>query len=144
MCETHTSLTFWGQLFILFYFKYMPFKKKYSSRILKKVLFSKKYYAAIIIYIKLLLEQRISILEWFLKDHVTLKTGVMMHCKTGINYIRTFKLFLIVFFKQLNSNIVFKHNRMLSVPKNEIPSTVIRHIWALFQDLAFACECTWN
>ncbi len=24
------------------------------------------------------LEQQISILEWFLKDHVTLKTGVMM------------------------------------------------------------------
>ncbi len=24
------------------------------------------------------LQQQISILEWFLKDHVTLKTGVMM------------------------------------------------------------------
>ncbi len=37
------------------------------------------------------LEQQISILEWFLKDHVTLKTGVMMLkiqlCITGINYI---------------------------------------------------------
>ncbi len=36
-------------------------------------------------------EQQISILEWFLKDHVTLKTGVMMLkiqlCITGINYI---------------------------------------------------------
>ncbi len=33
----------------------------------------------------------ISILEWFLKDHVTMKTGVMMLkiqlCITGINYI---------------------------------------------------------
>ncbi len=27
---------------------------------------------------KMYLEQLISILEWFLKDHVTLKTGVMM------------------------------------------------------------------
>ncbi len=37
------------------------------------------------------LEQQISILEWFLKDHVTLKTGVMMLKIqlriTGINYI---------------------------------------------------------
>ncbi len=36
-------------------------------------------------------EQQISILEGFLKDHVTLKTGVMMlkiqNCNTGINYI---------------------------------------------------------
>ncbi len=35
--------------------------------------------------------QEIRILEWFLKDHVTLKTGVMMlkiqRCITGINYI---------------------------------------------------------
>ncbi len=28
--------------------------------------------------ITMFLEQQISILEWFLKDHVTLKTGVMM------------------------------------------------------------------
>ncbi len=27
---------------------------------------------------KMFLKQQISILEWFLKDHVTLKTGVMM------------------------------------------------------------------
>ncbi len=27
---------------------------------------------------KMFIEQQISILEWFLKDHVTLKTGVMM------------------------------------------------------------------
>ncbi len=37
------------------------------------------------------LEQQISILDWFLKDHVTLKTGVMMLkiqlCSTEINYI---------------------------------------------------------
>ncbi len=37
------------------------------------------------------LEQQISISEWFLKDHVTLKTGVMMLkiqlCITEINYI---------------------------------------------------------
>ncbi len=37
------------------------------------------------------LEQQISILEWFLKDHVTLKTGVMILkiqlCNTGLNYI---------------------------------------------------------
>ncbi len=36
-------------------------------------------------------EQQISILEWFLKDHVTLKTGVMMLKIqlriTEINYI---------------------------------------------------------
>ncbi len=40
---------------------------------------------------KLFLKQQISILEWFLKDHVTLKTGEMMLkiqlCITGINYI---------------------------------------------------------
>ncbi len=37
------------------------------------------------------LEQQIGVLEWFLKDHVTLKTGVMMLkiqlCITEINYI---------------------------------------------------------
>jgi len=37
------------------------------------------------------LEQQIIILDWFLTDHVTLKTGVMMRkiqfCITGINYI---------------------------------------------------------
>ncbi len=37
------------------------------------------------------IKQQISILEWFLKDHVTLKTGVMMLkiqlCITGMNYI---------------------------------------------------------
>jgi len=36
------------------------------------------------------LNHKISILEWFLKDHVTLKTGVMMlkiqPCITEINY----------------------------------------------------------
>ncbi len=36
-------------------------------------------------------EHQTSILEWFLKDHVTLKTGVMMLkiqlCITGMNYI---------------------------------------------------------
>ncbi len=35
-------------------------------------------------------EYQIRILEWFMKDHVTLKTGVMMlkiqPCITGINY----------------------------------------------------------
>ncbi len=40
------------------------------------------------------LEQQIGILEWFLKDHVTLKTGIMMLkiqlCVTGIN---TFKMY---------------------------------------------------
>ncbi len=39
----------------------------------------------------LFLEQQINILDWFLKDHVTMKTGVMMLkiqlCITGINYI---------------------------------------------------------
>ncbi len=37
------------------------------------------------------LKQQISILEWFLKDHVTLKAGVMILkiqlCITEINYI---------------------------------------------------------
>jgi len=32
------------------------------------------------------LEHQILILEWFLTDHVTLKTGVMMLKITGINY----------------------------------------------------------
>ncbi len=36
------------------------------------------YIFIIIIMIKMFLEQQISILEWFLKDHVKLKTGVMM------------------------------------------------------------------
>ncbi len=40
------------------------------------------------------LEQQISILEWFLKDHVTLKTGVMMLkiqlCVAVINYIKKY------------------------------------------------------
>ncbi len=42
--------------------------------------FTQKYYVAqlfsTLIIIKMLLEQQISISEWFLKDHVTLKTGV--------------------------------------------------------------------
>ncbi len=49
-------------------------------------------------------EYQIRILEWFLKDHVTLKTGIMMlkiyFCITGINYILQYikieKLFEIV------------------------------------------------
>ncbi len=40
--------------------------------------------------IKKILEQQINIFEWFLKDHGTLKTGIMMLkiqlCITGINY----------------------------------------------------------
>ncbi len=40
-------------------------------------------------------EQQIIILEWFLKDQVTVKTGVMMLkiqlCITGINYILKYK-----------------------------------------------------
>ncbi len=32
-------------------------------------------------------QQQISILEWFLKDHVTLKTGVMLLTVMEINYI---------------------------------------------------------
>ncbi len=39
---------------------------------------------------KNIFQQQISILEWFLKDHVTLKTGVMLKiqlCTTWINYI---------------------------------------------------------
>ncbi len=40
---------------------------------------------------EMFLKQQIRILEWFLKDHVTLKTAVMMlniqHCFKGINYI---------------------------------------------------------
>jgi len=37
-------------------------------------------------------EHQISILEGFLKDHVTLKTGIMMLTAliTGINYIKTY------------------------------------------------------
>ncbi len=45
---------------------------------------------------KMFLEQLISRLEWFLKDHVTLKTGVMMLkiqlCITDINSIDFFFL----------------------------------------------------
>ncbi len=44
-------------------------------------------------YDMMFLDQQISILEWFLKDHVTLKTGVMMLKIqlriTEINYILT-------------------------------------------------------
>ncbi len=71
------------------------------------------------------LEQQISILEWFLKDHVTLKTGVMMlkiqFCFTRINYIlkyiqteNSFQIVIIfhniteltVFFDQINAVLV--------------------------------------
>ncbi len=43
------------------------------------------------------IEQHISILEWFLQDHETLKTGVMMlkiqFCITGINdYLKYIKI----------------------------------------------------
>ncbi len=70
-------------------------------------------------------EQQISILELFLKDHVTPKTGVMMQknqfCITGINYVLIYiyikKLFEIVtifhnitvctvFFTQINASLV--------------------------------------
>ncbi len=42
--------------------------------------FPKKYYATQLSskLIMIINEKQVSILEWFLKDHVTLKTGVMM------------------------------------------------------------------
>ncbi len=50
----------------------------------------------------------LSILEWFLKDHVTLKTGVMMLkiqlCITGINSILKYIKIKKKLFKILNSN----------------------------------------
>ncbi len=66
---------------------------------------------------KMFPEQQICILEWFLKDHVTLKTGVMMLkiqlCITGINYIfkylkmeKLFKILLFYFIYQINAALV--------------------------------------
>ncbi len=54
------------------------------------------------------LEQQISILQWFLKDHVTLENGVMMQkiqlCITGIrnkNYIKEISQEYITFKKYM-------------------------------------------
>ncbi len=63
-------------------------KRSIYQRILKKMYhgFSQKYYAAELFSVSIC-----CILEWFLKDHVTLKIGVMMLkiqlCITRINYI---------------------------------------------------------
>ncbi len=54
--------------------------------------------------------EHISILEWFLKDHVTLKTGVMMLkiqlYITKINYILTY---ILIENKILNCDIISKY-----------------------------------
>ncbi len=49
----------------------------YSSKILKNHGFLQKYLAVNAKYNRFA-EQQIIILEWFLKDHVTLNTGVLM------------------------------------------------------------------
>jgi len=61
------------------------------------------------------LEHQISILELFLKDHVTLKTGVMILkiqlCITEINYILTYiKIKNTVFFKIDNINNISQYH----------------------------------
>ncbi len=48
------------------------------ERILHKNIKKQKQYLALIIIKEMFLEQQISILEWFLKDPVIMKTGVMM------------------------------------------------------------------
>ncbi len=65
----------------------------------------------------MILEQQISILEWFLKDHVTLKTGVIaaenVALITGINYI--FKYIQVILNSKIFHNItafaVFASNK---------------------------------
>ncbi len=63
----------------------------YSSNISEKTF-------TILIISEMFLEQQISILEGFLKDHVTLKTGVMMLkiqlCSTEINYILIYCIYI--------------------------------------------------
>ncbi len=67
------------------------FELLYSSNNTKNVYSIDKHIRLHIFFNKIFLEQQISTLEWFLKDHVTLKTGVMMLkiqlCITVINYI---------------------------------------------------------
>ncbi len=65
------------------------------------------------IHQRILKKQQISILEWFLKNHVTLKTGVMMLkiqlCITGINNILKYNK------KKLISIIIFHNNTVFTV-----------------------------
>ncbi len=60
------------------------------------------------------LEQQISILEWFLKDHVTLKTEVMAanfsFAITGINYILKY-----INIKRLFVIVIIFHNAVFAV-----------------------------
>ncbi len=51
------------------------------------------------------LEHQISILKWFLKDHVTLKTGVSAAI-TEINYILTYCILKYCTFNQVNVALV--------------------------------------
>ncbi len=54
------------------------------------------------------LDQQISILEWFLKDHVTLKTGVMMlKIQLYSKYIYYIILYIIIII--LNYNIMSQY-----------------------------------
>ncbi len=60
------------------------------------------------------LEQQISILEWFLKDHVTLKTGVMMlkiHRNYILQYIPIENFFKL--YKYFHNIVVFILNALL-------------------------------
>ncbi len=63
----------------------------FSCKMYSNNIYNLNIYIYIYIYIYLFIYlfisvQQISILEWFLKDHVTLKTGVITGI-TGINYI---------------------------------------------------------
>jgi len=65
------------------------------------------------------LEQQILILEWFLKERVTLKTENSALI-TGINYILLYKkicfkyLFLYCILDQINATLIGEHKRLLS------------------------------
>ncbi len=86
-----------SEMFLLLHYKCCCFEHSFHIKtILKKCImdFTKILNCTTIFNIdknKKCLKHQISILEWFLKDHVTLKTGVMMLkiqlCFTGINYI---------------------------------------------------------
>ncbi len=55
------------------------------------------------------LEQQISVLELFLKDHVTLKTGVMMLKMQLCHHINNFNIFKKFFFNILNIYCTYLH-----------------------------------
>ncbi len=77
------------------------------------------------------LEQQISILEWFLKDHMTLNAGVMMLkiqlCITGINCIIQLKKNIKIFY--FRSNKISLGENSFKYEINKLCSLCVVNYW---------------